>query len=231
MTAARHANARSIALFAASTAVAGRAAAPKDLRLVEAAKAGNSAARAVALLQKKVDPNAAEPDGTTALHWAVRNNDATLVDRLITPAPRQRARTATASRRSRSPAKAAARHRRAPAQGRASAPTPPARWARRRCTPARTRATSKRPRCCSPPARPSNAGDNWRGQTPLMWAAARGHAEMVRVLIEAGADVNARSTIIDLGAAAHRGAARQVAAAGRPDAAAVRRARRQAWTA
>ena len=44
---------------------------------------------------------------------------------------------------------------------------------------------------------PVNAGGNWRGQTPLMWAAAQGHAAMVRVLIEAGADVNARSTIVN----------------------------------
>ncbi len=41
-----------------------------------------------------------------------------------------------------------------------------------------------------------DAGDSWRGQTPLMWAAAEGHPDMMRALIEAGADVNARSTII-----------------------------------
>jgi ankyrin repeat protein len=41
-----------------------------------------------------------------------------------------------------------------------------------------------------------DAGDNWRGQTPLMWAAAQGHAAMVRVLVEAGADVNTRSTVV-----------------------------------
>ena len=34
-----------------------------------------------------------------------------------------------------------------------------------------------RPRCCSRTARRSNAGDSWRGQTPLMWAAAQGHAD------------------------------------------------------
>ena len=47
-----------------------------------AVKAGESAA-ALSLLQRKADPNAAEADGTTALHWAVRNDDATLVDRLL----------------------------------------------------------------------------------------------------------------------------------------------------
>jgi hypothetical protein len=41
-----------------------------------------------------------------------------------------------------------------------------------------------------------NPGDSWRGQTPIMWAAAQGHAEMVSMLAEAGADVNARSGII-----------------------------------
>jgi ankyrin repeat protein len=38
--------------------------------------------------------------------------------------------------------------------------------------------------------------ENWRGQTPLMWAAAEGNADAMRLLIEAGADVNARSSII-----------------------------------
>jgi ankyrin repeat protein len=41
-----------------------------------------------------------------------------------------------------------------------------------------------------------DAGDSWRGQTPLMWAAAQGHPDMMRALIEAGADINARSTIV-----------------------------------
>ncbi|HVQ14714.1 MAG TPA: ankyrin repeat domain-containing protein, partial [Vicinamibacterales bacterium] len=54
----------------------------KDQRLVQAAKTGDSTT-AVALIGKRVDPNIAEPDGTTPLHWAVRNNDAALVDRLI----------------------------------------------------------------------------------------------------------------------------------------------------
>jgi ankyrin repeat protein len=36
------------------------------------------------------------------------------------------------------------------------------------------------------------ARDDRRGQTALMWAAAEGHAEVVRVLVSAGADLNAR---------------------------------------
>ncbi len=43
--------------------------------LREAVRAGNTQAIR-ALLQKRVDVNVADPDGTTALHWAARNNDA-----------------------------------------------------------------------------------------------------------------------------------------------------------
>jgi hypothetical protein len=38
-----------------------------------------------------------------------------------------------------------------------------------------------------------NAKESWRGQTALMWAAAEGHAETIELLLEAGAQVNARS--------------------------------------
>src|SRR4051812_31066062 len=66
----------------AQTAAPPATGAASAAKLVAAAKAGESAA-ALSLLQRKVDPNAAEVDGTTALHWAVRNGDATLVDRLL----------------------------------------------------------------------------------------------------------------------------------------------------
>ena len=38
-----------------------------------------------------------------------------------------------------------------------------------------------------------NAKEAWHGQTALMWAAAEGHPAVVRALIEAGADIQARS--------------------------------------
>src|SRR5262245_35179104 len=40
-------------------------------------------AAVAALLQEKVDVNAAESDGTTALHWAVAQDDLELAERLI----------------------------------------------------------------------------------------------------------------------------------------------------
>ena len=50
--------------------------------LVDAVKSGDKAA-ALALIQQRVDVNAPEADGTTALHWAVHQNDLDLVVRLI----------------------------------------------------------------------------------------------------------------------------------------------------
>ena len=53
-----------------------------DRRVVEAAKAGDKAA-IIRLLQQKADVNVPEPDGTTALSWAVRQGDIEIADRLI----------------------------------------------------------------------------------------------------------------------------------------------------
>jgi ankyrin repeat protein len=76
--------------------------AKRDTRLVDALKAGDTAA-ALTLLSKRIDVNAAEPDGTTALHWAVRLDDLNLVNRLI---------------RAGANVKASNRYGRAPARGR-----------------------------------------------------------------------------------------------------------------
>src|SRR4051812_11533629 len=49
-------------------------AAPADLRLIEAVKTSQSGT-VQALLQQHVNANTAEPDGTTALHWAAQKNN------------------------------------------------------------------------------------------------------------------------------------------------------------
>jgi hypothetical protein len=53
-----------------------------------------------------------------------------------------------------------------------------------------------------------DARERFGGQTPLMWASARRHPEMMQLLISRGADVNARSAVRDY--------QRHVTAEGRP---------------
>jgi ankyrin repeat protein len=53
-----------------------------------------------------------------------------------------------------------------------------------------------------------DAREKWGGQTALMWASARRHPAMMRLLISRGADINARSTVRDY--------QRHVTAEGRP---------------
>jgi ankyrin repeat protein len=162
---------------------------------VDAVKAGNSNA-AVALLLKRVDANSAEADGTTALHWAVRNDDVTLVDRLIKAGANARA----ANRYGVTPialacenGSAAIVERLLKAGVSANTTGPLGETALHVCA-----RTGKPEAVKALIARGATVDtiENWRGQTPLMWAAAEGHADAMRVLIEAGADVNARSSII-----------------------------------
>ena len=167
----------------------------KDTRLVQAAKSGNSAA-AIALIQKRVDPNVAEPDGTTALHWAVRSNDLTLVDRLI----KAGAKATAENRYGVTPIFLACQNASGPVVERliaagvsANATGPEGETALHTCAHSGNVDAAK---ALLAHGASVNAGDSWRGQTPLMWAAAQKHPQMIKVLLEAGADVNARSTII-----------------------------------
>src|SRR5688500_2730795 len=190
--------ATAIAIFLLLTAAAAQAAnpaVPRDTRLIEAVKSGNSTAVAT-LLQKKVDVNTTEADGTTALHWAVRNDDATLVDRLI----RAGANAKAQNRYGITPIALACENGSAPVVERlvkagvsANTTGPLGETALHLC------ARTGRPeavRILLANGASVDVVENWRGQTPLMWAAADGHADAMKVLIEAGADVNARSSII-----------------------------------
>ena len=168
-----------------------------------------------------------KPDGTTALHWAVRNDDATLVDRLLRAGAKAKAREPLRRHADRPRLRERQRRgRRAAAQGRrqrerdrsarrdGAAHLRPHRQARGRAKVLLAHgAVRRRGRELARP----DAADVGGG--------ARATPTMVTVLIEAGADVNARSAIIAWERQRTRGAARQVAAARRAHAAAVRRAR------
>ena len=72
-------------VFAAGLGVlsVAEAGARRDAPLVAAVKAADLEAVRTLIGEQAVDVNQAEPDGATALHWAVHRNDAELVDLLI----------------------------------------------------------------------------------------------------------------------------------------------------
>ncbi len=168
----------------------------RDTRLVQAVKAGDSAA-AAALLQKRVDVNVAEADGTTPLHWATRHGDLALLDRLL----RAGADASAANRYGVTPiylacvngdAATIARLLKAGVSANATGPLGE--------TALMTCARTGKPAAAQVLVEAGasvDAVESWRGQTALMWAAAEGHPAMIETLVKAGADVNARSTIIN----------------------------------
>ena len=68
--------------LAVLSAVGAFAAGGSESGVVEAAKSGDKATLR-ALIQKKADVNVAQPDGTTALHWASYHDDLESADLLI----------------------------------------------------------------------------------------------------------------------------------------------------
>jgi uncharacterized protein len=187
------------------SAIAAVAAAALSVAPVRAAEPGGDVLAAVkrgdhealrALVKKRADVNAAEADGTTALHLAIRARDAAAVATLI----RAGANVNAANRYEMTPLSLAAVNGDAatisallaagadPNVARADGETP-------LMTAARTGRPDAVKALLTRGAR-VDAAEKTLGQTALMWAAAENHAETVKVLVEAGADVNKRSAAL-----------------------------------
>ncbi|SRR5712691_1365534 len=160
--------------------------------LVEAVKAGNVPAVRT-MLQQGVDPNETEKDGTAALHWAVHNNEAAVVDLLLAGGAQVNAK----NRYGMMPLALAVtngnyaiteRLLKAGADFRAQVPGTG--------TILLTAARIGNPeilKALLSAGADVNDAEPTSGQTALMWAAAEGHEAAVKVLLAAGADIWGRS--------------------------------------
>lgn len=175
-------------------AVASLGAAERDARLVDAVKAADKAAVS-SLLRQRIDVNASEPDGTTALHWAVRQNDLQLTDQLIRAGADVKAANrygVTALYLAGVNGSAAMIEKLLKAGANANGTVPEGETAL--MTAARA-GNVEAARVLLAHGASVEARESWRGQTALMWAAAQDHPALVRELLSNGADVNARSAV------------------------------------
>lgn len=160
--------------------------------LVDAVKRGD-AESVRALVADKVDVNAREGDGATALHWAVDRGDAVLVDLLLAAgaAPGLANDLGVTPLHLASALGNAAVVTRLLSAGAAADPatpvgvTPLMEAARTGSVPIVEALLAK--------GASANTRERARGQTALMWAAARRHPDVVSALLAAGADGRART--------------------------------------
>ncbi len=173
-------------------ALAGSGAAAQDMRLLDAARAADSAG-VIALLEQGVSANIRQADGATALHWAAHWDDAAMADALVRSGADVDATNDFGAAPlwlaclNGSEAMVAAL---LAAGADANAALPSGETVL--MTASRTGSTEV-VRLLAAHGADLNAREHTRGQTALMWAVAQRHPEVVEALIALGADVHARS--------------------------------------
>jgi len=164
-----------------------------DMRLIDAAKSGDLEI-IQSLLNSSIDVNVEKADGTTALHYSAHRDDLEIA-RLLT---KSKANASAANVYGVTPLSLACTNRSTNMVNvllEGGANPNAMTWAGdsvlMNC--ARTGTTEAVAALLAAGANP-NAAENSLGQTPLMWAAAAGHSEIVQLLIDNGADVNKTTT-------------------------------------
>jgi len=166
------------------------AAAP-EARLADAAE-GKDTTSIRALLEQRIDVNAPQVDGMTALHWAAYQDDLETVELLV----RAGANVKAANRYGVTPLSLASTNGNEAIVGLllkagADPNTTLPGGETALMTAART-GKLEAIRALLAAGAGVNAKESRRGQTALMWAAAEGHVAAVEALIQAGADIRAR---------------------------------------
>ena len=173
-------------------AVASLGTGAQDTRLVDAARAADTT-NVGTLLEQGVDANARQADGATALHWAAHWDDAVMADALI----RAGAAVDATNDFGVTPLWLACQNGSAPmvetlltAGATANAALPSGETVL--MTASRTGSAEAVSLLVAHGAN-MNAQEQSRGQTALMWAVAQQHPDVVKTLVELGADVHVRS--------------------------------------
>ncbi len=164
--------------------------------LADAAMKGDKAA-VRSLLQKKANVNAAQSDGTTALHWAVRLDDLETADLLI----RSGANVSAATRAGATPLELAAINGSAAMVEKLikAGADVNAHLTKYEDTALMMAARTGRPdtiRLLLDNGAQINSAETWGGTTALMWAVSESHPDAAKLLIDRGANVNAWSKVV-----------------------------------
>ncbi|MCY3842818.1 MAG: ankyrin repeat domain-containing protein, partial [Acidobacteria bacterium] len=185
-----------IAFLLVAFAPAGGATAPgeaADANLIDAIRVADAAGVRVAI-ERGADVVAADPDGTTPLHWAAHSDEPAIVELLLAAGAEPQA----ANRYGVRPISLACTNGNVAIvelllDAGADPDTALAEGETALMTAARTGALDV-VRLLLDRGADVNAAEAWRGQTALMWAAAEGHAHVIPTMLSHGANVAARST-------------------------------------